>query len=158
MFRFLRSTPALFLQLLLVATCSGCGSSGDGYSGPRGTVSGTITVDGKPLQSGCQVLFMATKGGYTAAGVVGDGGKYTLTYAQGNVPAVEYQVQLTAPVATAAPQQADPAQMGAQMKLTKKAKGGASDGPFPAEYGSISTSKMSFTVKEGDNTADFALK
>lgn len=158
MFRLLGSTPALILQLLLVATCSGCGSSGDGYSGPRGTVSGTITLDGKPLQSGCQVLFMATQGGYTAAGVVGDGGKYTLSYQHGEVPAVEYQVQLTAPIATAAPQQADPAQMGAQMKLTKKSKGDGADGPFPAHYGSIATSKMSFTVKAGDNTADFALK
>ena len=158
MLRVLGSVPAVFLQVLLITALVGCGSSGDGHSGARGSVSGTITLDGKPLKAGCQVLFMSSSGGYTAAGVVGEGGKYTLNYAHGGIPAVEYQVQLTAPVATAAPQQSDPGQMGAQMKITRKAKGEASDAPFPVQYGSISTSKMSFTVKEGENTADFALK
>lgn len=94
--------------------------------------------------------------GYTASGVIGDAGDYTLSYAHGGIPAVEYLVQLTAPISTSA-QEADPSKMAGSMKLTKKAKGEGSDGPFPSRYGSTSTSKMSFTVKDGENKADFAL-
>jgi hypothetical protein len=149
------SVSAFLPQMLLVSVLVGCGGRGDGYSGPRGTVSGTVTVDGKPLQKGCQVIFIASVG-HTAAGVIDEAGKYTLVYSDGDVPAVEYQVQLTSPISTAT-QQADPAEMAQKMKLSAKAGGAANEAPFPAKYGSTSSSTMSFTVKEGPNTADFAL-
>lgn len=113
-------------------------------------------MDGKPLQSGCQVIFMSSQGGYTASGVIGEGGNYSLTYAHGEIPAVEYLVQLTAPVSTTTQEQ-DPSKMAGAMKLSRKNTGESSDGPFPLRYGSIATSKMSFTVKSGENKADFAL-
>ena len=149
------SLPVLLHQILLVSLIVGCGGRGDGYSGPRGTVSGTITVDGKPLQKGCQVMFIAAAG-HTASGVIDEAGKYNLIYTDGEVPAVEYQVQLTAPISTAT-QNVDPAAMAQKMTLSKKSVGAANDAPFPSKYGSTSTSKMSFTVKQGPNTADFAL-
>jgi len=146
---------AASLLLVGAAVLGGCGSTGDGYSGPRGTVTGTITVDDKPVPAGCQVLFMSEKG-YTATGIVGEGGNYKLTYAQGDVPAVEYQVQLTPP-ATAPVASVDPGKMAANMKLSKKGPDGKTDLPFPVRFTSTSSSKMSFTVKEGENKADFAL-
>lgn len=153
--RIFGSVSVLVPQLLLVSVLVGCGGQGDGYSGPRGTVSGTITVDGKPLQKGCQVIFIASAGN-TAAGVIDEAGKYTLVYSDGDVPAVEYRVQLTAPISTTT-QDADPSKMAQNMKLSAKAGGAANEAPFPAKYGSTSSSTMSFTVKEGPNTADFSL-
>ncbi len=152
---FFGSVSAFLPQLLLVSVLVGCGGRGDGYSGPRGTVSGSITLDGKPLQKGCQVMFIAPAG-HTAVGVIDEAGKYTLAYSDGDVPAVEYQVQLTAPISTAT-QDADPSKMAQNMKLSAKSGGAANEAPFPAKYGSTSTSTMSFKVKEGANTADFAL-
>lgn len=152
--RDLRSVSASILSFLLVFGLCGCGSTGDGYSGARGKVSGTITIDSKPLQAGCQVLFMSEKG-YTATGTIGEGGNYTLTYPHGDIPAVEYLVQLTAPTTTATPN-VDPLKMAGNIKLSKKGVEGG-DQPFPSRYSSTTSSKMSFTVKEGDNKADFAL-
>lgn len=142
---------------LLLAGLTGCGSTGDGYSGTRGKVSGTITIDGAPLKSGCQVVFTSDKG-YTATGVIADGGKYTLNYPFGDIPAVEYGVQLSAPVAApaAASQPVDPTKMAETMKLSKKSAGG-SDLPFPPKYASTTSSKMTFKVQGGENKADFAL-
>jgi hypothetical protein len=150
-----RSPSVICFSLLILCAMAGCGSKGDGYSGPRGKVTGTITVDGKPLVAGCQVLFMSDKG-YTATGTVGDGGTYKLTYPHGDVPAVEYKVQLTAPATTATPN-VDPLKMAGNIKLSKKGADGDKDGPFPSRYSSTSSSKMSFTVKQGENKADFAL-
>jgi hypothetical protein len=144
------SAVTLSLSLL-----GGCGSTGDGYSGPRGKVSGTITIDEKPLPSGCQVLFMSDKG-YTATGTVAEGGHYTLNYVHGDMPAVEYLVQLTPPATSATPN-VDPLKMAGNIKLSKKGKEGADDLPFPQRYTSTSSSKMSYKVKEGENKADFAL-
>ena len=145
------------IALLVLVGMSGCGgSSGDGFSGARGQVSGKMTLDDKPLESGCQVIFISTKEGYTASGVVDDAGAYKLIYNGGaGMPAVEYQVQLTAPINTT-PQDMNPSKMGANMTLGKKTKT-EDAGPFPSKYGSTTTSKLSYTVKEGNNTADFPL-
>lgn len=152
------------LALLSVACLAvpGCGGRGDGYSGPRGKVSGTVTVDGKPLQKDCQIIFMSVTGGYTAAGVIGEAGAYTLSYADdGGIPAVEYQVQFTAPVGvpatTSAPAPVDPAKMASSVKVGAKMKA-VNEGPIPTKYQSINSSKMSFTVKDGENKADFDMK
>ena len=112
-------------------------------------------MDGQPLRPGCQVLFMSDKG-HTAAGVIGEGGKYKLVYPHGDVPAVEYRVQLTPPISAAVPSE-DPLKMAGNMTLSKKGGDSKSDLPFPPRYTSTSTSKMSFTVKQGENKADFAL-
>jgi hypothetical protein len=153
---------ALLAVMFACFTTAGCGGRGDGYSGARGTVSGTATIDGQPLQKGCQIIFISATGGYTAAGVIGDGGAYTLDYAGGGgLPAVEYQIQFTAPIVApgavtpAAP--VDPTKMGASMKVGRKMKA-ADEGPIPTKYQSTNSSKMSFAVKDGDNKADFDLK
>lgn len=154
-------TQSLLPALLLMLAVSGCGgASGDGFTGERGDVAGTITLDDQPLPKGCQVIFMAEKGGYTATGVVEDGGKYKLVYGGGKgLPVGEYQIQLTAPVVTeeaAAP--VDPIAMAGKAKLTRKsAKSLESSGPFPSKYASTTSSGLKHTVKPSANTVDLKL-
>jgi len=156
------NVSSLLLSVLLLFIASGCGgATGDGFAGERGQVTGKITLDGQPLQSGCQVIFMSTKGGFTAAGVVGKQGAYSLNYSDNSgLPAAEYEVQLTAPVVVAAADSGptDPTKMAEKMKLNRKTTATPGDGPFPAKYGSTSTSKLTYTVKAGPNTADFNLQ
>lgn len=124
-----------------------------------------MIIDGKPLQEGCQVAFQAIEGGYTATGVVKSEGKYTLTYnGSFKVPAVAYRVQLSLPASetTFKPQAAevqDPSQMALKVMGppgSAKVKE-ASKPPFPPKYSSVITSKLEYTVQEGQNTADFDL-
>jgi hypothetical protein len=151
----------LSLILLAVSLLSvGCGGGqSDGYSGPRGQVAGKVTIDGQPLAKGCQVYFQADKGGYTAAGVVGDDGQYTVAYAGGSgLPTGDYRVQLSPPlVVDAAPATVDPTQMAGRMKISPKMKSSEEDGPFPAKYRSMETSGMKFRVEANQNTANFDL-
>lgn len=153
------SFSGLIVAILAIAGCGG--PVGDGFKGERGQVSGAITLDGQPLATGCQVLFIADTGGYTAGGVIQDGGKYTLVYGGGSgLPVGEYSVQIAPPIVNtenAAP--VDPSQMAGQLKLNRKSGKEASEsGPFPSRYGSTSTSGLKFTVAPNQNTADFKLE
>ncbi len=161
-----RSIESVFAFLIilvaqLVAGCGG-GSSSDGFTGDRGQVSGTITLDGQPLEKGCQVLFMAQSGGYTATGVVEDGGRYTLVYAGGEgLPVGDYKVQVAPPVAvdsSGANQTVDPAKMASQMRLQRGAQKAEDTGPVPSKYKSTDTSGLRFKVEANQNTADFKLE
>jgi hypothetical protein len=144
--------------LACVLTVTGCRGPTDGYQGERGQVSGTVTLDGKPLAKGCQVIFLSKTGGYTASGVVNDSGAYTLSYVHGlSLPAIEYRVQLTAPVQPDSTETVDPSAMGAKLALKRKG-GAASDSPFPVKYGSAEKSGLEFKVAAGSNTADFKLE
>lgn len=156
-----RQSFAILLPLFL----AGCNSGDSGYSGPTGTVSGQMIIDGKPLAEGCQVGFQSIEGGYMATGVVKSDGKYTLTYnGSFQIPAVEYRVQLASPV----PQQEfKPAGSEVQdpTKMALKVMGPPGSAkvkeppkpPFPPKYSSVITSGLTYTVKDGANTADFDL-
>lgn len=149
------------LSCAFFVALAGCNKGpSDGYTGERGQVSGTVTVDGTPLQKGCQVIFISKEGGYTAGGVVDEQGKYTLTYNGGpKLPAVAYLVQLTAPVVveTSPTAAVDPTQMGKKMNLSAGAPS-ASTGPFAPKYGSTTSSTLEFKVEPNkDNVADFKL-
>ena len=58
-----------------LATFIGCGPGG--YSGPTGTVTGKVTLDGESVPQGCAVTFVSAAG-FTASAKVGAGGSYTL--------------------------------------------------------------------------------
>lgn len=154
-----KSTFCLALIAFVFLCIPGCGSKGDGYSGQRGQVSGTVTIDGKPLTAGCQIIFISSTGGYTAAGPIGENGAYTLNYVGGGgLPAGEYQIQFTAPIVVSTTAAAvDPTKMASGMKMGAKMKA-VDEGPVPTKYQSTNTSKMFFTVKDGENKADFELK
>lgn len=157
--RSLKFVSSLSIALGLLVSIVGCGgSSGDGYTGERGNVSGTVTLDDQPLPKGCQVLFIAEKGGYTAGGVIEDGGKYSLVYGGGKgLPVGDYAVQLSPPlVAEGAAPPVDPMQMAG--KLSRKSGNEVEEsGPFPTRYSSTSSSGLKFTIAAGDNTIDVKL-
>ena len=144
--------------LSLVTVVAGCGKAADGFSGPRGKVSGKATLAGEPLPAGCQVLFIATKGGFTASGPVRPDGTYALEYQlPAGLPVGDYVVQVAPPATTTAAAPVDPAEMARKMTLSADAKP-ASTLPFPERYASTSTSGLAFTVQPGANTFELSLK
>lgn len=161
MTRFALVFKNIFLAAILLTVSTGCGGdTGDGYFGERGQVSGTITLDGQPLKEGCQVIFIAQKGSYTAGGTIQADGKYTLTYSDPKgLPTGIYEIQLTAPIEPPSTGGQDPTKMAQNIQMgPKKVSGAAKDEPFPLKYASGSTSMLKFDVRSGDNTANFELK
>lgn len=148
------------LAAVLLAAVTGCGGTdeGDGFTGERGKVSGTVTLDGQPVKEGCQVVFMSNTG-YTGAGVVQSDGTYTVEYSDpGGLPVGEYLVQLAAPFVPDTTEPTDPTKMGPKLNIGPDGKvAAAPSGPFPTKYGSTSTSELKSSIKAGDNTADFKL-
>jgi len=140
----------------LVMFAAGCGGAADGFSGPRGNVSGKATLAGAPLPAGCQVLFMAVKGGFTASGVIGPEGAYELQYeVPAGLPIGDYVVQISPPATTSGAASVDPAEMSKRMKLS--ANGAGEEMPFPSRYASTSTSGLTFSVQAGANRCDLGL-
>lgn len=149
---------------VLVGMVSGCGGPiGDGYSGKRGEVTGQIMLGDAPLAAGCQVMFVEEAKGYTATGVVDEGGQFDLMYAKGKgLPVGRYRIQISPPVAAptaAAEAPSDPTEMAAKMKgmMDPKKKKGNDDRLFPAKYSSVTTSELQFKVEEGSNNVSLTL-
>ena len=154
---FASNMKSVSLSVVLLTFLVGCGGSGgDGYSGPRGQVSGTVKHQGKPVPEGSTVLFQAKEGStFAATGAVKAEGKFELVY-QGTpeMPAVEYLVQVSQPPVAAPTGAVDPAMMDGK-KLLDASK--AATHPFPLKYSSVRTSNLTYTVKAGANTADLVL-
>lgn len=135
-----------------LAWLSGCGGGG-GLDGPTGTVSGTVTLNSKPL-SDASITFFGENNGDTATGVLQSDGTYSLKYGAGfSVPAGDYRVAIIAglPPGSAAP---DPADL---MKTMKPPTAGKY--PIPSKYKDPKTSTLIAVVKEGANSGvDFDLK
>jgi hypothetical protein len=133
--------------LLLAASLAGCGEGGDNL--PREAVSGTVTLDGKPLARGVLQMIPAGQAQGTPCGALIEDGKFAIARRQGPVPG-EYVVTINS--------------------SPEGAPGGAPAGPpgpvssaehskelIPPEYNA--QSKLTATVKAGvPNTLEFALK
>jgi len=134
---------------LMACLLAGCGNgSNNGYKGPRGKVSGTVTIAGTAAPPGAQILFQGASEGYIATGEIQEGGHYDLVY-QGShqIPAVDYLVQLSPP----------PSQL--HMDTAVSARPVVQAAPvFPVKNQSVTTSHLSFSVKAGENTASFDLE
>lgn len=146
-----------------LALWAGCDSGG--YSGPSGTVSGTVTLNGEPVPQGCTVVFLSDKG-FTATGQVGAGGNYQLSVVgkggstTSGVPAATYQVSVSPPASGEGAE----GDYDAIMEEAAKAGEGqpeesqAEAEVIPAKYQSSGTSGLSFDVKEGPNTINIPLE
>ena len=139
--------------------CAGC--SPGGYSGPTGTVTGTVTLDGEPAPQGCTVAFISVDG-HAASGKVGPGGSYQLRAGEmgENVPAATYGVSISPP-AQAGASETDPDKlMETEMarEVPQEEETQAAEEVIPAKYRGIDTSGLSFEVKAGSNTFDIPLE
>ncbi len=148
------------LAVLSMVFFAGCGSADkDQFKGDRGEVSGKVTVGGKPVPEGTNVVFQTKTGAnYTAAGNVDANGEYKLLYnGSPNLPAVTYVATVfpPAPKTAAGPMTTD--QMGSMAADIGKAAKPATPPAFNTQYSSALNSGLEFTVKKGKNTADFQL-
>jgi hypothetical protein len=141
--RLSRRTAWLSLVLL-----TGCGGSTDNL--PRQAVSGTVTLDGKPLERGT-ISFQPDSGLPTAAAVAITAGSYSMARAQGLVPgAYKVLISSTPPAqVTIDPATGMPPPPGKPTPPPKEL--------LAAKYNASST--LSAEVKEGTaNRFDFALE
>jgi hypothetical protein len=133
---------------------AGCGDKKP-VRGPTGTVSGKVTLNGKPAPAGCTVVFMQQEKTVPASGVVGADGAYSVS----NALVGASKISVSPPAkASAAADPSNPEAYKAVM-MGKGGKGSAETKPaIPAKYGSFETSGLTFTVKEGSNSHDIELK
>ncbi len=129
----------------------GCGSGG--FSGPTGTVTGKVTLDGAPVPQGCVVSFVSPAG-FTASATVGADGSYTLRSGdKADIPAANYKVAVAQPAADMS---------GADYDKYMSAEGGqaaaAPAATIPAKYQTVDASGLSYDVKEGPNPINIELK
>ncbi|MDG2390286.1 MAG: hypothetical protein P8M30_13315 [Planctomycetaceae bacterium] len=143
---YLRIVKASFFVVSAIFL-AGCGGD-TGYSGPTGTVSGTITLDDQPVAA--NLTFMNSIDGFTASGVADGSGKFSLqSNGETAIPVGKYQVGVTA--AADGPEMDPEAAMKASMESEDGSAGG-SDSAIPTKYASPAGSGLSFEVKEGDNS------
>jgi len=129
------------VSLVLLWALVGCG--GGGSDNPDlGSVTGTVTLDGKPLPN-ATVEFTPTggEGGRPAVAVTDDDGEYELEYTPGNYGATPGSYQVVITTAT----------------TTTDAEGNDVDVPekLPAKYNA--NTELKAEVKAGSNKFDFAL-
>jgi hypothetical protein len=129
--------------LLALVVWGGCADSADDL--PREAVSGTVTLDGQPLEKGMIQFIPAVGRGETQAGAPIERGSYSIPKREGPVPG-RYMVVITASAGgDAAPGSAP----GKAVAVPKEL--------IPAEYNTKST--LSFEVKKGEeNRGEFQLK
>lgn len=134
---------AVSAVLLLVSGCSG------GYDyGPTGTVSGKLLYKGQPLTPGTAVVLKNLTTGYACMGQTGPGGEFTLdSWNQGNLPVGKYEVMIQPP-APLDPETIDPQALIDNPKLMEQTR---VKYDFPKKYSQLSSSGLSFDVKEGKN-------
>lgn len=129
------------------------GCSPGGYSGPTGTVSGTITRAGQPVAQGCVVSFVSPDG-FTASAKVESGGRYNLRNVDApQIPVATYKVSLAPP---AQPELSE-AEYEKAMASGMTGQSDAASDAIPAKYRDLSTTDLSYEVKAGSNTIDIEL-
>jgi hypothetical protein len=126
----------ILLAAGVLASLSGCGQKAKEI--PVGTVSGTVTVKGKPLEIG-RLNFASGQQGTGASGSLGPEGKYTL---DGPLATGTYDVFVSFEIS--------PAQFGTPAAEVLKT--------VPSKYQKQNTSKLVAQVEEGANELTFELK
>jgi hypothetical protein len=133
---------------VMLAVLTGCGGAVDKL--PRQAVSGSVMLDGKPLERGT-ISFQPVSELPTAAAVAINGGQYSMPRAEGLVPGA-YRVLISS--TPAAVSQVDP-------KTSRPPPPGQPSAPpkesLPERYNASST--LTAEVKEGaKNSFDFPLE
>lgn len=137
---------------ILLTIVSGC--SGGGYSGPTGTVSGTVTLAGQPVPPDCRVSFVSDEG-FTATAQVAGNGNYSLSSLDKSaIPTATYKVTITPPPE----RELSEAEYEQAMADGTIGTAGSAVEVIPAKYQNLATSGLSFEVKAGSNTINIELE
>lgn len=147
MFRFVQ---ACLLAISVGTLLVGCG--GNDF-GPMGSISGKLTMDGRPLAAGTKVIFTQPTNGYTGFGLTDEAGQYRIEWRRSGetydgLPVGNYQVVLVPADAI------DVDDVSAEDMLAggpKKSKGG---GSIPPKFLRATTSGLVYDVAEGSNVID----
>lgn len=132
----------LILGACVVFSLAGCGGGGD--TSNLGKVSGTVTLNGEPLE-GATLEFVPEHGGRPSIGLTDDDGNYTMLFRADTPGALigAHLVRITSQRSQSGGEGGEPL-VQARPELV------------PQEYNDQSTLKV--MVKEGRNTHDFALQ
>ncbi len=127
---------------VLAATLSGCGGGT-----PRGAVQGTVSWQGTPIEDGTISFVSVGTGAASAAATTKIvGGKYSIPASEG--PGIgSNQVQILGIKKLGQKEAGPPHPPGKMIEVTEQY--------IPTEYNN--TSKLTFEIQAGANTADFAL-
>ncbi len=131
----------------------GCGKEpANKIAGPKGTVSGTVMLDGKPVSGGAHVNFTHQKLALVASSPVAADGSYSLELLDTmQLPVGIYKVAVTPPAKAAmSPEEA--------MKLQAEGKLTEDTSPIPTKYFRADDSPIKYEVKEGENKFPIELK
>lgn len=131
---------------LLVSVLLAQGCSGDPNVRPAVEISGSVTLDGAPLQQ-ASIQFTSSKSGESAYANLDENGNYTVSFPQADVGSA-YEVTISPPVVEE--ENAMALAEKPQEKSTMK---------IPAKYTKRTTSGLIAQVNEpGENKANFELK
>lgn len=161
--RLLTSTCGRWTVLAVVGLllCGGCGPGE--YSGPTGTVNGTVKLNDEAAPAGCTVSFVSAQ--FTATGTVESGGSFKLSRVDRSgktldtIPVGTYKVSVSPP-AKAEESDADYDKMMEEESAREggQPKGEAEQSVIPAKYQTTESSGLSEEVKEGENTIPIELE
>ncbi len=139
---------------VLSVVCVGCGKGGPAL----GRVSGTVTMDGKPLENAL-VTFTPAAGGRGSTGTTDASGKYELTFIDGKgalVGSHKVTVTTVAKAAAAASEMRSDSPEYAKQGRSADYNSAKVTEPIPAKYNKEST--LTFDVQSGSNTYDIPLE
>ncbi len=137
--------PALVL-LVPVWLAAGCGSPA------TGTVAGTVTVGGAPVQNGL-ITFSSEVGNRDSFSAAILDGKYTTSA----IPVGPTKVTVTNRGANPADAPAKESGANDNIRPTASKQGGKKVVIVPAKYGDVGTSGLTYDVTNGENAKDFDL-
>ena len=129
--------PFLFLLVAVCVSVTGCGDS------LGSQVTGTVTIDGKPLATGGVSFHPVDKGPVATAQIQEDGSYELKTGKQHSLPPGEYRVTVMA-VEVIPPR-------------TKQGMPMPGRRLVPARYGELAQTDLHATVQPGSNQVDFPL-
>jgi len=148
---------AATIAIVFLGSFIGC--NGGGGLGPNGTITGKVTLDGKVPPAGILIQFIGNELS-TNAELSSNDGSFAIDY----VPVGSYQVMLT-PVTTSGTGSSENMDPESAMKMASGEDGNSGNpnafddqGIIPRKYTDISTSGVSFDVKEGDNEFTLDMK
>lgn len=134
---------------LTVLFLNGCGPAEIKAGREEGELTGTITLNDKPLTSGV-ICLNDEDDGDAALGTIGPDGKFTVLYKLSpKIPSGRYKV-------TVAP--APPATSPSPEELMKNPGKYQAPNPIPEKYRTPVTTDLTVEVLEGQNTVDLKLK